>query len=380
MSPSSARGERTPPALSTSPIAACRRASSSSRDEVGDRERRRARAAAAAIGGAIGDRAASGARGQTASGRLAGRGREHVGVGRPLARARTTAPACGRRPSSPALAQARAIAAAAPGLADLGAGAGDDQRRARVIATCRSRLPVTAWRARAASVVDLLRRCARPTARRAAARSRGATVGGRIAGTSSPRSSSAAAAASARCLVAAHDRHDRRRMAGPEPVDVRAQARDAARRPRRTATTPQRRERGRGVGRRRRGREDVGAGAVLDRARRSARRPGDEAAERAERLRQRADAQHVDAVEVDVEVGPEHRVGLVEHEQRAVRGAHSSTSASTVGDVAVHREHGVGDDERARRSPRGRGAARRGGRGRGGGRRRRRRARGGSRR
>ena len=70
----------------------------------------------------------------------------------------------------------------------------------------------------------------------------------------------------------------------------------------------------------------------------------DEAAERAERLRQRADPHDVD-VGARRTVGPEHGVGLVEHEQRAVAPAHLGQRVDRRL-VAVHREHRVGDDER----------------------------------
>ena len=48
-----------------------------------------------------------------------------------------------------------------------------------------------------------------------------------------------------------------------------------------------------------------------------------------------------------VEVGAEHRVGLVERRAARRGRAQSVDEAVDVGDVAVHREHGVGDDERA---------------------------------
>ena len=119
------------------------------------------------------------------------------------------------------------------------------------------------------------RRCARRTARPAAATCRPATVGGRIAGTSSPCSSSAAAAAERRSLVAEHDRARsatggraargrRARAAGARSCVALGGAHDR-----------ERGERGGGVGRGRRGGEDVGAGAVheqVDEARRARRR------------------------------------------------------------------------------------------------------------
>ena len=72
-------------------------------------------------------------------------------------------------------------------------------------------------------------------------------------------------------------------------------------------------------------------------------RAGDEPAERAERLRQGADAERVDAGEVGI--GAEDGVGLVEHEERAVSRAHVGQLVDRR-DVAVHREDGVGDDDR----------------------------------
>ena len=65
---------------------------------------------------------------------------------------------------------------------------------------------------------------------------------------------------------------------------------------------------------------------------------GHEAAERAERLGQRADPDRLDAVERGI--GAEHGVGLVEHEQGAVPGADGDQVVDGR-HVAVHREHGV---------------------------------------
>ena len=126
-------------------------------------------------------------------------------------------------------------------------------------------------------------------------------------------------------LLAAHERQDRRRVAGPQPVDVRAQARDE-RVAFGRAQDPKRGERGRGVGGRRRGREDVRPARVLDELDVTA-GPGDEPAERAEGLRAGADAQHV-GIGLDVDARAQHGVGLVEHEQRVFL-AQSSISAST---------------------------------------------------
>ena len=127
-------------------------------------------------------------------------------------------------------------------------------------------------------------------------------------------------------LLAADERHDRRRVAGPQPVDVRAQPRDervALGRPH----DPQRGERGGGVGGRRRGREDVRPGAVLDeldvaragrRRTRRARRASSTACRRAARRRRR-DASTV---------GPSTACASSSTSSAPCR-AHSSTSAST---------------------------------------------------
>ena len=83
-----------------------------------------------------------------------------------------------------------------------------------------------------------------------------------------------------------------------------------------------------------------------------------------EGLRECADAQCVDAVEVDV--GTEHGVSLVEHQQRAVVRAHRRELVDRR-DVAVHGEHGLAHHDGARRWSR-RGGSRRRGRRRSGGR------------
>ena len=86
-----------------------------------------------------------------------------------------------------------------------------------------------------------------------------------------------------------------------------------------------------------------GPGPVDDQVRQPA-GSGDEPAERAEGLRQGADPQDR-RVGSGNEVGSEDRVGLVDHEQCTVAGRQLE-QAVDVGEVAVHREHGVGDDER----------------------------------
>jgi hypothetical protein len=80
---------------------------------------------------------------------------------------------------------------------------------------------------------------------------------------------------------------------------------------------------------------------MYDRARLTT-RSGDEPAEAAERLRERADPERIDAVEVGI--GAEHRVRVVEHEQRAVARAHLGQCLDRR-DVAVHGEHGVADHD-----------------------------------
>ena len=69
---------------------------------------------------------------------------------------------------------------------------------------------------------------------------------------------------------------------------------------------------------------------------------GHEPAHGAERLRQGAHPQVLDAAEVGV--GAEHGVGLVEDEQGAVVGAQPGQLVDRRG-VAVHGEDGVGDDD-----------------------------------
>ncbi len=144
-------------------------------------------------------------------------------------------------------------------------------------------------------------------------------------------------------FVAAHDRDDRRRVTGPQRGRRSPAVEPAARRPRCRARRAARRSAAAASA------GEVAVVKMYDRARLttrsvSARRPGDEAAERAERLRQRADAE--DARSGCGEVGTEDRVGLVEDEQRAVVRA-DLDEAVDVGEVAVHREHGVAHHERA---------------------------------
>ena len=100
-----------------------------------------------------------------------------------------------------------------------------------------------------------------------------------------------------------------------------------------------------GVGR---GGEDVGTSEVHEQIGVAA-WPGHETTERAERLRQRADAHVRDLREcVDVRVWPEHRVGLVEYEHGVVLGTERHELLD-IGEVAVHREHGIAHHDCARR-------------------------------
>ena len=171
----------------------------------------------------------------------------------------------------------------------------------------------------------------------------GGTVGGRMAVTSSPRSEQRVGRRQRPGLAPAHVRDDRRRVAGPEPVDVGPELRPQGVALGR-AQHPQCRQRGRGVGRRRRGGEDIGAGPVDEQVG-EAPGTGDETTERAQRLRQRADAQHVDVGEGGAgDRGAQDRVGLVEHEERAVVRTHLGELVDRC-DVAVHREHGLGDHD-----------------------------------
>ena len=104
-------------------------------------------------------------------------------------------------------------------------------------------------------------------------------------------------------------------------------------------------ERGGGVGGRRRGREDVRPARFLDQLD-VARRPGDEAAERAERLRERADAHDVVVVGERRDADRARR-GLRRAPADAPCRAHDRPQGIDVGDVAVHREHRVADDDGA---------------------------------
>ena len=135
-------------------------------------------------------------------------------------------------------------------------------------------------------------------------------------------------------------------MPGPQVIDVGAQA-GAEVVALGGAQHAERGERGGGVGRTRRGGEDVGAGSVHQEVGVPA-RPGHEAAERTEGLRQRADPQHgIAAVVAQLEGRGEDAVCLVEHEQRAVVRAHVDELVDRR-DVTVHGEDGLGDDDRPR--------------------------------
>ena len=292
-------------------------------DEVGDRERRRARARrrpSAAPSAPASQRCG----GHTSVGAFAGRRGEHVGVGVRVVRARTTAPACGPRTATPRRAQRPRRARRSP--TSCRPRCRCRRRATSVTATASGRR--TRRRARASRRST----CASVCAAESVTRSRdvpGATVGGRIAGTSRPRSSSAARRGERALLLAAR-RTARSATGGRAGAGRRARAgARRARRLRRERSTRERGERGRGVGRRRRGREDVRPARGSRRARRSAPGPATKPPSDAERLRQRADAQHVGVGGRTSTRGPEHRVRLVEHEQRALAARTASTSAST---------------------------------------------------
>ena len=118
-------------------------------------------------------------------------------------------------------------------------------------------------------------------------------------------------------------------------------------------------ERCRGVGRRRCGREDVRAGPVHDEVDDLARRRH-ETAQRAQRLGHRADpndrsplrtvpalAPHPPALDSPGggrRVGAEDGVGLIEDEEGVVTPAEGDEVVNG-GDVPIHGEHGVGDDD-----------------------------------
>ena len=160
------------------------------------------------------------------------------------------------------------------------------------------------------------------------------TVGGRIAGTKIPASRSAAPAVERRGLAAEQQRLDRRRSearaAGPAPRPRRGTARRGrarvARRQGSSADDPQRGARGRGDGGRQRRRVDVLARALHQRLDQF-RGAGDECAERAHRLAERAhEHRHVVAAETRVldaaaSVLAQHAEAVrVVHEQRSRRG------------------------------------------------------------
>ena len=309
MSPSSReRRPRSARALDERDAGAGRRGASS-RDEVGDREAAASPSASAAIGGAIGT-AYQRWRGHTVSGGSPVASAEHLGVGR--AGSPGANDCTGLR--------AATVDAAAPRRRR-------SSRRAHHVLPTSVPVPVTTTVGHARpellasasrSSVRPGRRCARPRARRAAAtcparhrrradrrdeqpalEQRGAPR--RAARASSPhttgtigdgwpgRSRSTFARSRARSCVA---------LGGPR-------------------TTRERRERGGRVGRRRRGREDVGAGPVHDQVGERG-RAGDEAAERRRASSTACRRAAPSAPSGRRRSGPEHRVRLVEHEQRAV--------------------------------------------------------------
>ncbi len=336
-SPSAAMGERTPPAVSTSidTVAGAPARSSAARsaivnggrpERLGRHRRRERRPPASGAGG----------RRRRARRRSRARARRASVAESPGANDCTGLRAAIAMPAPLQLAQQRGRDV---GLPHVGTGAGDDDDGQRAGTD-----PSAAVSARSRWSI-----CASVCTAERVTRNRhvpAGTVGGRMAGTRIPSARSAAAASSARCSSP----HTNGTMGEGWPGRTRstsARSRRTSAAPSSDADDPQRGERGRGVGRGRRGREDVGAGEVLDELDRS-RRTGDEAAERAERLRQRADAQHVEIGE-EVELGPEDGVRLVDDEQRALACAEVDQRVD-VGDVAVHREGGVGHDERAPRA------------------------------
>ena len=88
----------------------------------------------------------------------------------------------------------------------------------------------------------------------------------------------------------------------------------------------------------------------------SARAAGDVAAERADRLRQRADldvhaAVHAEVIDGAAAVAAEHaaRVRVVHHHDRSRTPRRASHSSGSGAEVAVHAEHAVGDEQLALR-------------------------------
>ena len=184
-----------------------------------------------------------------------------------------------------------------------------------------------------------------------------------MAGTSRPWSSRRGRGGEGRLLVAQHDRHDRRRVARAAARSTWARRRATElRRPRPSAG---RRSAARAAA------ASAGVGAVVKmkgRARLTSRStngggPGDEAAQRAEGLRQRADRAGRSAPDRRARRGRARR-----GPRRARAGRRGGAQRGQLVDaahVAVHGEHGVGDDDRpVRAAPAGRpaGRGRRGGR------------------
>ena len=336
MSPSSLIGERGPPTPSTRPTS-MPSGQLDPADEVGGGE-----AGLAELAGRHRRRPRRGDRCGGASTPCRGprRWRRRAARRRSAPPARPTAPACERRRVTPATRSSRAVAAvhhvfptsvpvpltntsvrgrvtARSGKSaasarrepvDLVGGVGGGQRDAQP-RRCPAAPSAGGWRGRAGR-----RRAARrrPRARAPRRRRRTGTIGDGCPG----RSRSTLARSRARSSSPSGER-----------------------------STRERGERGGGVAGRRRGREDVGAGPVHEevgeraaarRRTRRARRGSSTACRPAARRRSR----------VVVDVGAEHRVRLVEHEQRAVVRAHLGELVDRR-DVAVHREHGVGHDDGA---------------------------------
>ena len=198
------------------------------------------------------------------------------------------------------------------------------------------------------------------------------TVGGRMAGTHSPSSSSAAEASRAACsLPRTIGMIGLGWPGGAKPASM-TRSISAARRPVRAAPSAERSDaeggqRSRGVGRRRRGREDVGAGPVDEQVDDVPRRRH-ETTQRAQRLGQRADPHDRSPVPAGPasilplrppsvplgasrEVGAEDGVGLIEDQEGVVAPAQRHQLVER-GDVPIHGEDRVGhDDRRLRRRP-----------------------------
>ena len=296
--------------------------------------------AAAAIGGATGHREPTVARAHRL-GSLTRRAPEHLGVGR---RRRAGANDCtGLRATTVwPVARSASMVAAVNHVLPTSVPVPVTTTIMRSVSD-RLRKPSSTSAATSRSICSAV--CAAESAMRRRAVPTG-TVGGRIAGTSNPRSSSAAAASRAR----RSSPHTTGTIGEPWPGRSRSTcARRRATRPAPSALVSTPRAASAAA-------VSAGVDAVVkmyERARLtiSAASGADAATNPPSEPSVFESVPTLHDVDVVGKLGrhdrPEHGVGLVEHEQRSVAGAASAAEAVEVGEVAVHREDGVGDDERA---------------------------------